>query len=495
MYLYFTDNQAIGESMKSKQNGVQTALWDMEKADHMQDTQSLLHQYFPFKPTTEQQNLFLSLGRFLENKDKDITTFILTGYAGTGKTSCLNALQQTGRKLGYKVLLLAPTGRAAKIISKHSGQKAHTLHRQLYHYAQHPFSGAIELRLRKNYRKNCLFLVDEASMIGTGEDEQDNDLLSDLIQFVSQTSGNKLVLVGDPAQLPPVGSTLSLALNEEILQYAYNLPVQSFQLKEVSRQREGSGILENATSLRNKLEASANSFHFRTNGFQDIFRLPAGKLEEGIRYGYEKFGSGNTLLICPTNQDALYLNKLIRHNILHRTKTVETGDLLIISRNNYHALPPRSKLDFLANGEFAEVLEVLEEEILGDFVFLNLIIRLPDYPGQAPFRAAILTETLLSGEARLGQIRNQELFHLIMHKYSYLKSRTKQIQAVRKDPYLNALQVKYAYALTCHKAQGGQWDAVFVQQGFWQHEPYTSEKIRWIYTAFTRAVKELYLLD
>lgn len=461
----------------------------------MPDANDLLHQFFPFIPTEDQQNLFLKLGEFLNQRDKSLSAFILTGFAGTGKTSCLNALNQTARKLGYKVLLLAPTGRAAKIISKHTNQKAQTLHRHLYQQVQHPFSGAVEFRLRKNYQKNCLYIIDEASMIGAADEESDRDLLSDLIHFTGEAPGNKLVLVGDPAQLPPVGSSLSLALHQEVLQYVYNLPVEFIQLQEVSRQQEGSGILENATALRNKLSHPEKLFKIQTQPFKDIFRMPKEKLEEGIRYAYKKFGISNSLLICPTNQDALHFNQLIRSRILSRTQTIEAGDLLMISRNNYQALPARSKLDFLANGEFAAVKEVQEEEILGDFRFLNLILSLPDYPRHPSFRTKIFLETLLSSESSLNYARSQELFRIILHKYRYLKSKKKQFEATRKDPYLNALQVKYAYALTCHKAQGGQWDAVFVQQGFWQYEPFTPEKIRWLYTAFTRAVKELYLMD
>ena len=462
----------------------------------MDSTEELLFSFFPFSPTGEQKNLFRELALFLDEKSRDQSVFLLTGFAGTGKTSCLKALHHCATQIGYRVIFLAPTGRAAKIISKNTRQKAHTLHRQIYQPTQSSFSSVIEFKLRKNYRKNCLFVVDEASMIGvTEKGKNDRDLLSDLLQFVFEQESNKLVLVGDPAQLPPVGNPLSLALNQEILHYAYQLKIRSCQLTEVSRQKEGSGILYNATTLRQILSDPSKEFNFCSRPFQDTFLLPEDKLMDGLAYSYDKFGICNSLLLCSTNQEAGIYNQKIRKNILRKTAAVEKGDLLMVSRNNYHALPGSSKSGFLANGEFAEVTDVLGEERLGNFDFINLMIRLPDYPKQPPFIGKILKETLFSSESSLGAIRNQELFKLILNKHKRIKSRSRQLKVLRQDPYLNALHVKYAYALTCHKAQGGQWDSVFIQTGFWRKRTCSSEKIRWLYTAVTRAIQELYLIE
>ncbi len=461
----------------------------------MQQTGEHLLSLFPFTPTPEQKNLFEQVAVFLNDNSAGKSVFLLTGYAGTGKTTCLKALYTAAKKIGYRLSLLAPTGRSAKIISKNTKQKAHTLHREIYQQTRQPYSGAAEFKLKRNYKKKCLFIVDEASMISGTENENGRNLLADLISFVFENPGNKLILTGDSAQLPPAGEPLSLALDTEILQYVYQLKVSAVQLKEVSRQQQGSGILLNATALRNTLQNRVQHFRFQERPFRDFFLLPEEKLMDGLTYAYEKYGQGNAVLICATNRESFHFNRKIREIILKRTSPIEKGELLIVNRNNYNVLPGRSKLGFLANGEFAEVVEVNEEESYGSFGFINLVLRLPDYPKQAAFSCKILKETLLSPEASLDEARNQELFKLILDKYSPIKTRSRQVKAIRQDPYLNSLHVKYAYALTCHKAQGGQWGAVFVHQGVRQQKNFTTDKIRWLYTALTRAVKELYLIE
>ena len=461
----------------------------------MDGTEELLLSFFPFSPTGEQKMLFKELARFLDKKSSKPSVFLLTGYAGTGKTICLKALYHTADEMGHKVVFLAPTGRAAKIISKNTKRKAHTLHRHIYQQSWNPLNNTFEFKLRKNYRNNCLFVVDEASMISNSENSKEgNNLLSDLIQFVFENKYNKLVLVGDPAQLPPVGNPLSLALNQEILQYAYQLDVVACQLSQVSRQHKDSGILSNATALRETLNDPAKKFSFCSHPTKDTFLLPKEKLFDGLAYSYEKYGINNTLLLCSTNQEAFSYNQDIREHILKKRQTVERGDLLMVSRNNYQVLPGQRNQGFLANGEFTEVVDVLCEEKFGSFEFINLNIRLPDYPKQPPFICKILKETLLSAEATLEAERSQELFRQVLNKYRVIRSPGKQTKAIRQDPYLNALHVKYAYALTCHKAQGGQWDAAFVQEGFWKRKPSCTEKTRWLYTALTRAIHELYLI-
>lgn len=462
----------------------------------MHDTTALLYKNFSHKPTLEQESLIPKLAAFLEDREQARPVFLLTGYAGTGKTTCLQMLARTARRLRYKVKMLAPTGRAAKIISNYSRQQAGTLHRQIYQQVQHPYSGHIEFKRRHNSTANCLYIVDEASMIGQAESEQQPDLLTDLLQYVFEQAGNKLVLVGDPAQLPPVGQLISPALHPEVLQYAYGLDVRHHQLRSVTRQQQDSGILQVASSLRIQLtEPAPHPPELQTRGFQDLFSIREEQLLKGLDYAYREFGLANSLLICASNQDAARYNGLIREQLLGRKETIEAKDLLMISRNNYQAFPGRRKGSFLANGEFVEVLEVLGAETVESFRFLRLRLCLPDYPKQAPFESLVMLENLHSHEPSVRQARMRELYELVAGQYTQLGSRARQLKAIRKDPYLNALQVKFAYALTCHKAQGGQWPVVFVHPGFWQQPGRSPENNRWFYTAFTRASRELYVID
>lgn len=469
---------------------------DTTRKTIMQDTTALLYKHFSHKPTQEQESLIPKLAEFLEDRQQKKPVFLLTGYAGTGKTTCLQMLARTARRLRYKVKMLAPTGRAAKIISIYSRQQAGTLHRQIYQQVQHPYSGHIEFRRRHNSTARCLYIVDEASMIGQAESEQQPDLLSDLLQYVFEQAGNKLVLVGDPAQLPPVGQVISPALHPEVLQYVYGLDVRHHQLKSVTRQQQESGILQAASSLRLQLtEAASPPLRFQTRGFQDLFRIKEEQLLKGLDYAYKQFGLASSLLICASNQDAARYNRLIREQILDRKEIIEEKDLLLIARNNYLALPGRRKGSFLANGEFVEVLEVLGAETVESFRFLRLRLCLPDYPKLAAFESLVMLENLHSHEPSISPHRMRELYELVAGQYTQLGSRARQLKAIRKDPYLNALQIKFAYALTCHKAQGGQWPVVFVHPGFWQEPGRNPENTRWFYTAFTRAVRELYLVD
>ncbi len=450
---------------------------------------------FGFTPTGEQLELFSSLSLFLKTPANECAAFILSGYAGTGKTTCLNALVRVAKTWGWSVQLLSPTGRAAKIISNKTGFPAHTLHRQLYKASENAYTGKLKFERAKNHKTNCLFIVDEASMIGAGDDDGEQDLLSDLVNFVYEQQGNKLVLVGDTAQLPPVGNSISPALQPEVMQFIFQLPTKAFQLKEVVRQHKDSGILHQATLIRQCLEnPDAPDNALAKEDFSDVYQVPENKLKEGIRYAYEKYGLHESLLLCATNQEAARYNQFIRQEVLGRKMLLEPGDLLIVARNNYQVLPKTSQAGFLANGEFVEVLEVQEEESLEDFSFLNLKLSLPDYPKQRPFTVKVLHEVLVSKDNCLSPLRMKQLFELVLSRHKHLKSRSKQFKASRKDPYLNALQVKYAYALTCHKAQGGQWKAVFLKQGFRSGESKNPEQLRWDYTATTRASEELFWL-
>ncbi|WP_224999881.1 ATP-dependent RecD-like DNA helicase [Cesiribacter sp. SM1] len=459
----------------------------------MQLAELLLHN-FPFTPTAEQEALFVKLEAFLAAPAIRKQVFILKGYAGTGKTVVLQTLAKSLKKHRQSVELLAPTGRAAKVLAKSAGQEAYTVHRQLYKLVQHPFSGQIDMQLRKNYHSNTLFVVDEASMLSTESSSSEQGVLQDLIGFVFSRTGNALLLVGDPAQLPPVAEPTSVALEADVLRFAYGLEVQEHTLTEVSRQQEGSGILVNATYLRQCMEDPPKQLRIKTAGFRDIFQLPEQRLLEGLRYSFKKDGWENTLVICATNEEAVRLNQLIRQEILNFSADVVTGDLLMIARNNYQSLPKGSKINYLANGEFVEVVEVMGEEERFGFNFLKLKLRLPDEQEQPAFDSLILTETLGSTQPALPDNRSRSLFEAVSRNYRYMP-RSRQVRALRKDPYLNALQVKFAYALTCHKAQGGQWNTVLLQPQFWLLEPNTADKLRWFYTAVTRASKELFIIN
>ena len=364
---------------------------------------------------------------------------------------------------------------------------------------QHPYSGSVVFKLRKNYQRRAVFVVDEASMISHEPRGYETSMLTDLIHYVFSHPANKLVIIGDPAQLPPVGHRSSAALHAEVLRYAYQLHVLEHQLTEVVRHTTQSGILANATSLRNVLAhhdpVSPSSVAIYTQPYPDIFHMPEARLREGLSYAYLKYGLHQTLLISPSNRETVRYNQLIRQSILHRQQTVEPGDLLMVTRNNYRALPKKHPLTFLANGEFVEVEEVLDTESRYAVDFMNLRLRLPDYPRQPAFAGKILLPTLNSTAPSLSDAQNKQLYDAIAEDYQHLHRPSQRLKAIRQDEYLNALQVKFAYALTGHKAQGGQWKCVFVSPGYLTDSPPTSDTLRWLYTAFTRATDELYLVD
>ena len=465
---------------------------------HPSATDYLL-RFFSHPPTPQQQQLFEKLNDFVLAPDGQMTTFILKGYAGTGKTSVIKALAKTLRKFHYRVVLLAPTGRAAKVVAHHTRRKSYTIHRQIYKQVQNPYSGSVEFKLRKNYQQRAVFVVDEASMISHEPRTGDASMLTDLIHYVFSHPDNKLVVIGDPAQLPPVGHSSSAALNAEVLRYAYQLQVQEHQLTEVVRHTTESGILANATALRNGLaqaeSAERCSVTIRTKAYPDTYHMSESRLQEGLSYAYLKYGLHQTLLISPSNRETVRYNQHIRQSILHRQQIIEPGDLLMVTRNNYRALPKGFPMSFLANGEFVEVEEVLRTETRYSVDFMDLRLRLPDYPRQPPFEGKILLPTLHSTTPSLSDQQNKQLYDAIAQDYQHIPQPSRRLKAIRKDDYLNALQVKFAYALTGHKAQGGQWKCVFVAPGYITDTPFSPDTLRWLYTAFTRATDELYLID
>jgi exodeoxyribonuclease-5 len=332
-------------------------------------------------------------------------------------------------------------------------------------------------------------ISDEADFIGG------NGLLADLIDYVFEDESNKLMLIGDAAQLPPVGRDQSPALDSEYLKVNFDVNVLEKELEEVMRQDEQSGILINATALRNVLLQNSTQIKLHTKYFPDIYQMTGEKLEDGLRYAYDKYGTENTIIICRSNKAATMYNQFIRRTIHFSENEIDVGDFLMIVRNNYLTLDEDSPAGFLANGDFVEIMKVRSIEDMYGFRFANLQLRLTDYPEQAEFDAKIMLNTLHSYAPGLSQEDNRKLYDNVLADYMYIRSKKERNDVVKKDPYLNALQVKFAYALTCHKSQGGQWNAVFVDQGYLTQEAINTDFLRWLYTAMTRASNELFLMN
>lgn len=487
----------------------------------MNETQTaaqLLTKRFPFKPTTGQTQFFEQIGAFIthEEFERYRDCFLLRGYAGTGKTTLISTLIKVLPRFGYKSILLAPTGRAAKVMSNYAKKPAQTIHRKIYRQVADPGSGSLSFQRQKNYHEDTLFIVDEASMISDEADFGGKGLLTDLIDFIFENSGNKLLLVGDTAQLPPVGRELSPALDRDFLAHSFDMTVFEQELTEVMRQDEESGILYNATALRQLLTEQAPSgsgsdlfndaptgsvteaapqIQFTTQPFKDVFRMPQTRLEDGIQYAYNKYGRENTVIICRSNKSAVQYNQFVRRMINQCEEELDAGDMLMIARNNYTVLEEDSPAGFLANGEFAEVMKIRRQEELHGFRFATVTLRLVDYEEQPEFDAKIMLDTLHSPVPSLTSEQYKALYDSVMKDYFYIKSKKERTEAVRKDPYLNALQVKFAYALTCHKAQGGQWSTIFIDQGFLPDGQVNQEFVRWLYTALTRATDEAFLMN
>lgn len=442
---------------------------------------------FPFDATEGQKLLLTKLEEFIFRKDVEKSTFLIKGFAGTGKTSLISTLVNVLPLFNMKFILLAPTGRAAKVISNYSRKPAFTIHKKIYKPEIEADTGYASFVRQKNYHKNTIFMIDEASMIDERQEFAKKGLLNDLIDYVFENESNRMILIGDTAQLPPVGQSESLALNESYLESQYGLQLEACQLTQVTRQKEGSGVLYNATYLRNILSTDTKTIHFTTKGLNDVFRMQSEKLEDGLRYAYDKFGVENTIVVCRSNKTCFAYNQLIRRNLLFKEEMIEAGDLLMIVKNNYfyNELPA----GFLANGDFVEIMKVVNFEEKYDISYARLVIRMIDYPDYEPFEVLILLDSMFSSNLALPDDTEKRLLNAKKTEFD------NNIEEIKKDQYMNALQVKFAYALTCHKSQGGQWDAVFVDQGYIKDDLVSNDYIRWLYTAITRSTNELYLVN
>ncbi|MBN7815857.1 ATP-dependent DNA helicase [Algoriphagus pacificus] len=461
---------------------------------HLPKPSDLLIKNFPFPPTGGQMDFFRKMDNFLLMESESKPTFVLRGYAGTGKTSVISALVKTLPRLNMRSLLLAPTGRAAKVMGNYSKRAAYTIHKIIYKPKGEDGSLGMGFILQKNYYKDTVFIVDESSMLAD-DGGMSGTLLGDLVRFTFQGSGNRLILVGDTAQLPPVGSDYSPALESGYLLRHFRLKASQIELTEVMRQRLESGILFNATNLRDQLKKEPPVIQITTNTFKDTFKMTGERLEDGLRYAYDKFGTENTTIVTRSNKAAVQYNLYIRKVIHFFEDEISSGDLLMIVKNNYTYMAESDRVNFLANGDMAEVMKIRSFEELYGFRFATLELRLLDYPDEPHFEAKVLLDTLYSPSPSLIRDQYRTLYQQVSEDYADVASKVERMELIRKDPYLNALQVKFAYALTCHKAQGGQWKAVFVDQGYLKEDQVDQDFTRWLYTAITRATEELYLVN
>ena len=453
-----------------------------------------LYTHFHLNPTQGQKSLFRKLSDFMEEKDEKCI-FLLKGYAGTGKTTVLDAFIKSAPSLGYQTVLMAPTGRAAKVMNQYTGRYATTIHRSIYTQSEDSITGAMNFRLQKNKAEDTVFIVDEASMITELRELGTNGLLRDLVAFVFESFSNKLVLIGDDAQLPPIGLDTSPALDLQHLEGFFHAKVFTETLTEVMRQESQSGILNNATELRRILNEENIAVRLNTKGFRDFFKMSSERIEDGLRYAYEKYGQENTIVITQSNKNAVLYNQLIRYRINYSESEIDNGDILMVVRNNYNTLGPESRAGFLANGEFVKVIHLGREEKMHGFRFQQANLALVDYPEDPEFDTLIMLDTLYSNSPSLTQEQNQALYESVVEDYQWVKTAKERKKMIREDKYLNALQVKFAYALTCHKSQGGQWPIVFIDQYWIRDKIQNKEFVRWLYTAVTRGIHEVYLVN
>jgi ATP-dependent exoDNAse (exonuclease V), alpha subunit - helicase superfamily I member len=453
-------------------------------------------EIFPFKPTTEQAFTLQMLSDFFVSGEHNCI-LLLKGYAGTGKTTMLGATVKAMNSLSCKTILLAPTGRAAKVFSEYSNHSAFTIHKRIYRQKSfsNDFSG---FSLADNISKDTLFIVDEASMIsneysGTA-DFGSGYLLDDLIKYVYSGENCRLILMGDSAQLPPVGLTESPALNAEYLK-RYNLNVTEIELTQVVRQEGDSGILFNATNIRNALRNGEIDIYPKvlTEKFTDIKKIGGEDLIEEISSAYSRDSIDDTIVLSRSNKRANIYNNGIRNRILYREEEMSSGDMLMVVKNNYYWGKDNKDIDFIANGEIIQVLRVRRIEEVYGFRFCTILARFSDYDTELEIK--IMLDTLQSEAPALTKELNDKLFTAVASNYADIRTKPERIKMIKEDPYFNAVQVKYAYAVTCHKAQGGQWSNVFLDTGYLTEDMMGEDFYRWLYTAFTRATKRLYLVN
>jgi exodeoxyribonuclease-5 len=451
-----------------------------------------LAKSFPHLPNPQQLYLFEKIDAFLRLRE-DRTCFVLKGYAGTGKTTAISTLIKLLPKYNLKTVLMAPTGRAAKVLGNYSKKDASTIHRKIYR-KKSAMSPDMHFSISPNLHKDTLFIIDEASMIADEKtDYSGSSLLEDVISFVYNLQNNRIIFIGDTAQLPPVGSLESPALSKNYLE-KFTLKISEVELTEVVRQEKESGILHNATAIRELIRTSQEEFpKLQTKGFSDVFNMMGDKIIEGLNYAYDKYGLENCLVICRSNKGANLFNQHIRHQILWREDELTGGDLVMVVKNNYFWLE-EEKGGFIANGDIGKITRVKNIHEMYGFRFADVQIFFEDID-QEPVSCKVMLDTLYVESSNLPYDRQKILFEEVMKDYEHLTTKRAKMEELRKNPYFNAIQIKFAYAVTCHKAQGGQWNVVFIDQGYLTEEMINTELLRWLYTATTRATKELFFVN
>ncbi|MBO4504119.1 MAG: AAA family ATPase [Bacteroidales bacterium] len=457
----------------------------------------LFRRHFRHVPTGSQDEAIAALSDFIYEKG-DRRLFILKGYAGTGKTSLVSALVKALDDIRVRTVLLAPTGRAAKVISQYAGRKAFTIHKWIYRVATRD---GLRMFLRKeNKLMHTLFIVDEASMISAESNASElpgmGSLLEDLIDFVYSSPHNRLLLIGDDAQLPPVHAAESPALSADYLKAAFDVEVRGGRLTDVVRQANDSGILYNATKLRDKISREDIAFPFFSGqAFDDFTRIRGGELEDLLYDLYSHNACDDIVAITRSNKRAYLFNCEIRNRILYRENRIATGDYLMAVKNNYYWLDEDSEVGFIANGDIMEVMAIHKQQELYGFHFADVTVRLCDYPNYPDIDIKIILESLEVEAPSLPFEDNRKLYAAIAEDYADIANKRLRFLKIKNDPYLNAVQVKFAYSLTCHKTQGGQWKHVLVDQGYLTEENLDKEYLRWLYTAVTRSTENVYLIN
>lgn len=455
------------------------------------------------EPTSGQRDAIEQLAVFITRPVEPRTqpAFLLRGYAGTGKTTLVSALVRVLPFAGLQSVLMAPTGRAAKVLARYSRKKAHTIHRKIYRLFVDG-EGRYKMIPAPNPNKFTLFIVDEASMIagdtsaGEGGIYANRDLLDDMITYIYQNEGCKLLLIGDNAQLPPVGVEQSPALDLEILTKKYHLEVTSIELTEVMRQALESGILVNASRLRNVTgDVQAAMPYFNVSQYADIQRIDGASFEDALNSCYSRYGVENTAIITRSNKRANLFNQEVRARMLFRETELSAGDIIMVTRNNYFWLPIGTTAGFIANGDMAEIRRIIHIGEMYGYRFADVTVQLIDYPDQEVIEVKLLLDSMNVPGPAMPQEEMQKLYDEIMLDYTEISPQSARHEKVKSNPFFNAIQAKFAYALTCHKTQGGQWEAVFIDHGYLTDEMVDMSFVRWLYTAITRATREVYLVN
>lgn len=449
----------------------------------------------PFVPNEDQKLAIDKISDFIFNRDER-SVFILRGYAGTGKTNLISAFTKALPSVKWRSVLLAPTGRAAKVLSNYSQRPAQTIHKKIFK-KEMTATGSVHFSLAENLHRNTLFIVDEASMISadSGGESLFNSILENLFEYVYSGENCKLILIGDTAQLPPVGSNESPALNPGYLKAAFYLNISLFELKEVARQRLESGILLNATNLRNTI--SNEEFQSpKLTCTSDVIRLNGEELEDALNSCISKYGDDAVTIITRSNKRANLFNQSFRNRIKLYEEDLCAGDTIMIVKNNYFWLSEKSNdASFIANGDMAQITKIINRESQYEFNFCECMIRFVDYPNVPEQQVKLITDCLYTDNPALNAEDQKKLFDNVMSDVQHEPIKGVRMAHLKKSPYFNALQVKFSYAITCHKSQGGQWPIVFIDQGFLKEENIDEGFIRWLYTALTRATEKVYLIN